>query len=262
MKATMIPNPFRPGVGLRPRSTASRPLLSQHARHCPVLEAGSALGYLIYPALLDTETFEVSRPSPTQYRITLYEGPKGASAQPVFSALYAVVPGATSARAEDIAILRDGVGLDADKVELLVEAFVVPSHFGTPAGGVGLRGAVFFRTPEGWDTVYTSVLNHIDPPVIPVLSVRVETDWFSHDSEFRYVFQPGQMLQISATTPVGQVFFVPREDTALEDGTPADIEAFHKAAADFQTTKVKHQTASPFGMAFSPYYKQQQKGSS
>ena len=29
---------------MQPRREGSRPLLPQHARHCPVLEAGSALG--------------------------------------------------------------------------------------------------------------------------------------------------------------------------------------------------------------------------
>ena len=50
---------MRPGTGLKPRREAQRPLLPQHARHCPVLEAGSALGYLVYPPLERIESFYV-----------------------------------------------------------------------------------------------------------------------------------------------------------------------------------------------------------
>ena len=262
MKVKTIPNPFRPGVGHEPKSTSSRPSLPQHARHCPVLEAGSALGFLVYPALLDTETYEVTRTTPSQYRLTLYEGPKGGVAEPLFSAMYSVVMGATSAREDEIVMHRQVAGLDDKAVEMLIQALIVPTHFGTPTGGVGLRGSTFFRTEEGWDTVFTSILNHVDPPVVPMLSVRVETDWFSQDTEFRYILQPGDVMQISASTPIGQVFFIPREETVLEDATPQDIANFHRSAAEFQASKAPHQTASPFGMSFSPYYKQQQKGRS
>ena len=49
MEVSLFPNPRRPGIGLKPRREAQRPLLPQHARHCPVLEAGSSLGFLVYP---------------------------------------------------------------------------------------------------------------------------------------------------------------------------------------------------------------------
>jgi hypothetical protein len=48
MEVSLFPNPRRPGIGLRPRSESQRPLLPQPARHCPVLEAGSALGFMVY----------------------------------------------------------------------------------------------------------------------------------------------------------------------------------------------------------------------
>ena len=40
MEVRLFPNSRRPGAGLKPRREATRPLLPQHARHCPVLEAG------------------------------------------------------------------------------------------------------------------------------------------------------------------------------------------------------------------------------
>jgi hypothetical protein len=57
MEVRLFPNLRRPGVGLRPRREAQRPLLPQHARHCPVLEAGSSLGFMVYAPLEPKESF-------------------------------------------------------------------------------------------------------------------------------------------------------------------------------------------------------------
>jgi len=59
MEITLFPNPRRPGIGLRPKKEAQRPLLPQHARLCPVLEAGSSLGALVYPSLAPNEQFSI-----------------------------------------------------------------------------------------------------------------------------------------------------------------------------------------------------------
>src|ERR1700691_5779958 len=59
MEVSLFPNPRRPGIGQRPKREGQRPLLPQHARHCPVLEAGSALGFMVYPALAPNESFHI-----------------------------------------------------------------------------------------------------------------------------------------------------------------------------------------------------------
>src|SRR5437016_14667132 len=59
MEVRLFPNSARPGVGLKPRREAQRPLLPQHARHCPVLEAGSAMGFLVFPPLETYESYYV-----------------------------------------------------------------------------------------------------------------------------------------------------------------------------------------------------------
>jgi hypothetical protein len=48
MEVRFYSNIRRPGVGLGARREASRPMLPQHSRHCPVLEDGSALGFMVY----------------------------------------------------------------------------------------------------------------------------------------------------------------------------------------------------------------------
>src|SRR4029079_18211072 len=94
----------------------------------------------------------------------------------------------------------------------IMRAFIVPEDLATPPGAVSLRGAWNFQTPPGWDTIYTPVFNNIERPFAPMLVIRVETDWHVHDSEFRYVLQPGETISASHSMPVGQVMFVPREE--------------------------------------------------
>jgi hypothetical protein len=59
MDVRLFPHPMRPGVGLKPKRDGTRPLLPQHSRHCPVLEAGSALGYMVYAPLEPKESYYV-----------------------------------------------------------------------------------------------------------------------------------------------------------------------------------------------------------
>ena len=74
----------------------------------------------------------------------------------------------------------------------VARVFLVPEDMGTPPGAIALRGATNFQTPPGWDTVYTPIFNMIERPVAPMLVVRVETDWYAHETEFRYVLQAGE----------------------------------------------------------------------
>ncbi len=70
MEVQLWPHPGRPGVGLKPRNESQRPLLPQHARHCPVLEAGSGLGY-------SPHYTRQSRAHRDEKRRTLPNGPPG-----------------------------------------------------------------------------------------------------------------------------------------------------------------------------------------
>ena len=106
----------------------------------------------------------------------------------------------------------------------VMRAFLVPEDMGTPTGAIALRGATNFQTPPGWDTVYTPILNMIERPVAPMLSVRVETDWYAHETEFRYVLQPGEGITLEHSIPIGQVFFVPREQITMRQCTERGTE--------------------------------------
>ncbi len=71
MEVRIFPNSRRPGAGLAPKREASRPLLPQHARHCPVLEAGSALGFMVYAPLEPKESLFVEFEGDGRYRFVL-----------------------------------------------------------------------------------------------------------------------------------------------------------------------------------------------
>src|SRR6185436_9605237 len=85
MEVRLFSNSRRPGVGMRPRRESLRPLMPQHARHCPVLEAGSALGFLVYPSLEPNESFHIEYQGEGQYQfVYLLSGPRG-HWEPVFT---------------------------------------------------------------------------------------------------------------------------------------------------------------------------------
>ena len=72
MEVRLFPNSRRPGVGLRPKREGTRPLLPQHARHCPVLEAGSSLGFMVYAPLEPRETLYVEYEGEGRYKFVYY----------------------------------------------------------------------------------------------------------------------------------------------------------------------------------------------
>src|SRR5438034_10632506 len=111
--------------------------------------------------------------------------------------------------------------------------FLVPEDIGTPPGAIALRGATNFQTPPGWDTVYTPVFNMIERPVAPMLVVRVETDWYAHETEFRYVLQHGEGIAGAHNMPIGQVFFVPREEITMRDCSQEELAAIRQSKEEF-----------------------------
>jgi hypothetical protein len=254
MEVRLFPNFARPGVGMKPSRESSRPLLPQHSRHCPVLEAGSALGYLVYPALKQNESFHIEYQGDGRYRIVYFLSTKKGQLQPVFALTLTLPMGSIGMMKEEVQFMvQDPRSSEADAVKL-AKTFIIPEDFGTPPGAVALRGATNFQTPEGWDTVYAPVFNMIDRPLAPMMVVRVETDWYAHSSEFRYVLQPGEGLPGSHSTPVGQVFFVPREEVTMRDCTTDEVGAIRESMKQFIDEKEKQKQMTPFGLTYSPHY--------
>src|SRR5262249_3475323 len=144
---------------------------------------------------------------------------------PIFSVTITLPIGSLGMLKEDVAFAMPNPPVSQDEAAAMARAFIVPEDLGTPPGALALRGATNFQTPSGWDTVYTPVFNMIERPVAPMLIVRVETDWYAHETEFRYVMQPGEGITATHSMPIGQVFFVPREEITLRDCTEQEVRA-------------------------------------
>ena len=257
VEVTVLPNRSRPGVGLPPARVAQRPWLPQHARLCPVLEAGSALGYLVYPPLQLDEALQIAYVN-SKYEVTYYRASKPGQWDDVFQLTFSLSIGGGSYNAA-LAVKEGGAAPTDEQVSDICTAVLVPQHFGQPAGGVGLRGSVDFRTPKGWDTVYGTIVNELNPPVRSCLAVRIETDWYSQGTEFRYILQPGDTLQVTATQPIGQVYFVPRDEVMLREGSKEEAAEFFRERDTFDEEKAGDQLTAPYGMRYSPLYQKRRQ---
>lgn len=258
VEVTVLPNRFRPGIGLPPSRVAQRPWLPQHARHCPVLEAGSALGCLVYPPLRLDEALQIVYLN-SKYQVTYCREREPGQWDDVFQLTFSLATGGGSYNAA--MAIKEGSDPPTDaEVNEILTAVILPQHFGQPAGGVGLCGSVDFRTPQGWDTVYGAVINETSPPVVSCLTVRVETDWYAHGTEFRYVLQPGEMFHVTATQPIGQVFFVPRDEPTLREGSKEELAEFCRQRDAFNKDKAANQLSAPYGLRYSPVYQKRRQG--
>ncbi|MES2624720.1 MAG: hypothetical protein V4628_05550 [Pseudomonadota bacterium] len=254
MNVTLFPNPRRPGFGLRPKIEAQRPLLPQHARLCPVLEAGSSLGALVYPSLAENEQIQIGYEGEGVYTFGYAVNPTGKKWEQVFTVTYRLAVGGIGMRREEVTAMIPETPGFKDTAKTIARMFIVPDDLGTPTGAVTLRGAYNFQTPPGWDTVYSSVLNMTERPIAPVLVIRVQTDWYVHDTEFRYILAPGETISASHSLPVGQVFFVPREEIKFVDGTEQEITERRKTSQEFFDEKAANKIKTPYGLEYSPHY--------
>src|SRR5688572_14969619 len=164
MEVRLFPNFARPGTGLKPRREATRPLLPQHARHCPVLEAGSSAGFMVYAPVEPRESYYVEYEGDRRFKFVYYlQAPTGKGA-PIFSVAMTLPQDAAGPMREDVTFLG-GPSLPREDVLKVAHVFLKLEEMGRPAGAVALRGATNFHTPEGWDTVYTPIFNMIERPV-------------------------------------------------------------------------------------------------
>src|SRR6478752_7374628 len=102
MEVRLFPNSARPGVGQKPRREAQRPLLPQHARQCPVLEAGSTAGFLVFPPLEPFESYYISYEGDGRYQFVYYLAPPRSSPQPMFTVHVVMPVGSIGALREEV----------------------------------------------------------------------------------------------------------------------------------------------------------------
>jgi hypothetical protein len=258
MEVRYYPNSRRPGVGLPPRREGTRPLLPQHARHCPVLEAGSALGLMVHPPLEPRESLYLEYEGEGRYKLVYYLQTQDGKPAPLFQVTLSLSVGGVGMVKEEVTFV--GVPMLTREAALaMTRVFICPEDMGTPPGAVALRAATNFQTPPGWDTVYTPIFNMIERPMAPMLVVRVETDWYTHETEFRYVLQAGEGITVSHGMPIGQVFFVPREEITLRACTTAEVKALEEARHEFNRQKAAAVQKTSYGLTYSPHYLRQSR---
>jgi len=258
MDVTVLPNQRRPGVGRPPAAENRRGALPQQARFCPVVEDASKSGFLVYPPLLPEEALQIRLLEPGRMRVSLHRTPTGTSSpQPVWVMDIVTSGGTGGVNGYEVKFIDSSVGLGPEEVEQFSDALL--ANVNAPEGGVGLRGAHDFVTPDGWDTLYTGILNRTDRPSLPVLTARIETDWYTQPTEFRYVMQPGEILSANGQSPVGQVLFVPRESVRLREGSEADRQAFLDRQQAYWAERATKERATNFGTLYSYHYRDIQK---
>jgi hypothetical protein len=258
MEVRHFPNSRRPGVGQPPRRESSRPLLPQHARHCPVLEAGSSLGFMVYAPLEPKESVYVEYEGDGRYKFVYFLQTQNGKPTPIFQVTMSLSVGGVGMVKEEVTFVGPPM-LSREAALAVMRVFLVPEDMGTPAGAIALRGATNFQTPSGWDTVYTPILNMIERPVAPMLSVRVETDWYAHETEFRYVLQAGEGITVEHTIPIGQVFFVPREPITMRPCTSEELQAIEESRVEFSRHKAEATQKTSYGLSYSPHYIRQSR---
>src|SRR5436190_3594698 len=239
MDVRLIPNSRRPTAGLKPKLEGTRQLLPQHARHCPVLEAGSAMGFMVYAPLEPKESLYLEYEGEGRYKFVYYLKTQNGKPTPLFQITMSLSMGGVGMVKEDVTFVGPPL-LSREAALAVMRVFLVPEDMGTPPGAIAMRGATNFQTPKGWDTIYTPIFNNIERPVAPMLVVRVETDWYAHETEFRYVLQPGEGISGSHTMPIGQVVFVPREEITVRDCSDDELKTIRDSQANFAQQKAAH----------------------
>lgn len=209
---------------------------------------------MVYPPLAEHELIQVGFEGEGRYQLQYSVNATGRKWEPVFSVTYQLPVGGVGAIKEEVKLMVDATPESKQTASMMARMFIAPDDIGTPTGAVTLRGAYNFQTPSGWDTVYSSIFNMIERPSAPVLVIRVETDWYVHDTEFRYVLLPGETISVSHNLPIGQAFFVPREKITLRDGTPAEIAARQKSSEEFYDNKRAAKVKTAYGLEHSPHY--------
>jgi hypothetical protein len=208
---------------------------------------------MVYPPLEPKESAYVEYEGEGRYKFIYYLLTQGSRRTPLFQVTMSLPMGSIGMIKEEVTFVGAPV-LSRDAALAVARVFLVPEDMGTPPGAIALRGATNFHTPAGWDTVYTPIFNMIERPVAPMLIVRVETDWYTHETEFRYVLQAGEGISLEHALPIGQVFFIPREQITMRPCTSEELKALEKSKQEFSEHKAATMQKTPYGLSVSPHY--------
>ena len=216
------------------------------------------MGFMVYAPLEPKESLYLEYEGEGRYKFVYYLKTQDGKPTPIFQVTMSLSMGGVGMVKEEVTFVGPPL-LSREAALAVMRVFLVPEDMGTPPGAIALRGATSFQTPPGWDTIYTPIFNNIERPVAPMLVVRVETDWYSHETEFRYVLQAGEGITVEHSIPIGQVLFVPREEVNLRTCTDAELKSWEEARQEFSKHKAANVQTTPYGLTYSPQYVRQSR---
>ncbi len=223
-----------------------------------MLEAGGATGFMVYAPLHPEESYHVEHEGDGRYTFMYFlEAPSGTPTH-IFTVTIALSIGAVGMTKEEV-VFTGVPTFSREEALNIMRVCVVPEDMATPAGAIALRGATNFRTPAGWDTIYTPIFNMIERPVAPMLVVRVETDWYAHETECRYVLQPTEGMTVQRSLPIWQVCCIHREEITLRDCTDVELEKIRRSQMQFAQDKADATQRTSYGLSVSPHYLRQSR---
>ena len=208
---------------------------------------------MVYAPLEPKESLYIEHEGDGRYKFVYYLQTQDGKRTPLFQVTMSLSVGGVGMVKEEVTFVGAPM-LSREAALGVARVFLVPEDMGTPPGAIALRGATNFQTPSGWDTVYTPIFNMIERPVAPMMVVRVETDWCAHDTEFRYVLQAGEGITVEHSIPIGQVFFVPREEVTMRACTADELKKFEESRQEFNRHKAATVQTTSYGLAYSPQY--------
>jgi hypothetical protein len=68
------------------------------------------------------------------------------------------------------------------------------------------------------------------------------------------------MIHVTATRPIGQVFFIPRDEPILREATQEEMADFNRRQDAFAQEKAADQLTAPYGLRYSPAYQKRRQG--
>ena len=141
----------------------------------------------------------------------------------------------------------------------VMRAFLVPEDMGTPAGAIALRGATNFQTPSGWDTVYAPILNMIERPVAPMLSVGVETDCTRMRRSSATCSSRGRALPSSTASRSVRSSSCRVRRSRMLAVTAEELKTIEASREEFHHHKAAATQQTSYGLSYSPHYLRQSR---
>ncbi|HJM88839.1 MAG TPA: hypothetical protein QF624_04325 [Dehalococcoidia bacterium] len=252
MKVKILPTVRRPDVGKSPTHENRRAWLPQQTRFCPVVEDLDRLGFLVYPPLANNETLQLYRRDDDVLVVTFYTANESGLG---VAFVVEVPPGGTNS--PEVTSIDAERGFDETSALELLDAVAVDLN--GPAGTFGLRGASNFITEDGWDCVYTAVFNEIARPAVPSMVTRIETDRVAHETTFHIALHRGEVMSAAGGGPIGQVFFIPREEVLIADGSPDEEQRFATVQREYWDERATKEKTTNYGATFTYQYRDHQK---